>query len=178
MSQSEFSEDDSFFMRRALELAAAYASSLNEVPVGAVLVRHKTIIGEGWNAPISNNDASHHAEIAAIRDACDAIQNYRLPGTTIYVTLEPCTMCFGALIHARIERVIFAAKEPRAGVLESQLQLTEVTFYNHQLWLRVVYMPMSRQRSCSNSSKLGAQHRRRSLSKKMDGILRRHGWLC
>lgn len=132
MSQSEFSEDDSIFMRRALELAA-YASSLNEVPVGAVLVRDKTIIGEGWNAPISNNDASHHAEIAAIRDACDAVHNYRLPGATIYVTLEPCTMCFGALIHARIERVIFAAKEPRAGVLESQLKLTEATFYNHQL---------------------------------------------
>ena len=132
MSQSEFSEDDSIFMRRALELAA-HALLLNEVPVGAVLVRHKTIIGEGWNAPISNQDASHHAEIAAIRDACDAIQNYRLPGTTLYVTLEPCTMCFGALIHARIERVIFAAKEPRAGVLESQLQLPEAEFYNHQL---------------------------------------------
>ena len=132
MSQSEFSEDDSILMRRALELAA-HALSLNEVPVGAVLVRRKTIIGEGWNAPISNHDASHHAEIAAIRDACDTIQNYRLPGTTLYVTLEPCTMCFGALIHARIERVIFAAKEPRAGVLESQLKLTEATFYNHQL---------------------------------------------
>ena len=132
MSQSEFSEDDSIFMRRALELAA-HASSLNEVPVGAVLVRHKKIIGEGWNAPISNHDASHHAEIAAIRDACDAVQNYRLPGTTLYVTLEPCTMCFGALIHARIERVIFAAKEPRAGVLVSQLQLPEASIYNHQL---------------------------------------------
>ena len=131
MSQSEFSEDDSIFMRRALELAA-HASSLNEVPVGAVLVRHKTIIGEGWNAPISNHDASHHAEIAAIRDACDAVQNYRLAGTTLYVTLEPCTMCFGALIHARVERVIFAAKEPRAGVLASQLQLPEESFYNHQ----------------------------------------------
>ena len=132
MSQSEFSEDDSIFMRRALELAA-HALLLNEVPVGAVLVHHKTIIGEGWNAPISNHDASHHAEIAAIRDACDAIQNYRLPDTTLYVTLEPCTMCFGALIHARIERVIFAAKEPRAGVLESQLQLPEAPCYNHQL---------------------------------------------
>ena len=132
MSQSEFSEDDSIFMRRALELAA-YASSLNEVPVGAVLVRDKTIIGEGWNAPIANHDATHHAEIAAIRAACDADQNYRLPGTTLYVTLEPCTMCFGALIHARIKRVIFAAKEPRAGVLESQLKLPEAAFYNHQL---------------------------------------------
>ena len=132
MSLSEFSKDDSIFMCRALELAA-HASSLNEVPVGAVLVRDKTIIGEGWNAPISNHDASHHAEIAAIRDACDTIQNYRLPGTTLYVTLEPCTMCFGALIHARIERVIFAAKEPKAGVLESQLQLPEAPCYNHQL---------------------------------------------
>ena len=132
MSQSEFSEDDSIFMLRALELAA-YASSLNEIPVGAVLVRDKVIIGEGWNASISNHDASHHAEIAAIRDACEAVQNYRLPGTTLYVTLEPCTMCFGALIHARIERVIFAAKEPKAGVLESHLQLPEATFYNHQL---------------------------------------------
>ena len=132
MSHSEFSEDDAIFMRRALELAA-YASSLNEIPVGAVLVRDNTIIGEGWNAPISNHDASHHAEIAAIRDACDLVQNYRLPDTTLYVTLEPCTMCFGALIHARIGRVIFATKEPRAGVLESQLRLPEASFYNHQL---------------------------------------------
>jgi len=132
MTQTKFSEGDCCFMRRALELAE-HAALLNEVPVGAVLVRDGEIIGEGWNAPISNHDASHHAEIAAIRHACRNVQNYRLPNTALYVTLEPCTMCFGALIHARIERVVFAAKEPRAGVLESQLQLPEASFYNHQL---------------------------------------------
>ena len=132
MTESEFSEDDLRWMGRALELAA-YAPSLDEVPVGAVLVRDGAIIGEGWNAPISNHDASHHAEIAAIRHACHAVQNYRLPNTTLYVTLEPCTMCFGALIHARIERVVFATTEPRAGVLESQLQLPDASFYNHRI---------------------------------------------
>ena len=114
--------------------------------MGAVLVRDNTIIGEGWNAPISNHDASHHAEIAAIRDACDLVQNYRLPDTTLYVTLEPCTMCFGALIHARIERVIFATKEPSRGS-GSQLRLPE--HFTTISRLRVVYMPMSRQHSAA-----------------------------
>jgi tRNA(adenine34) deaminase len=132
MTESEFSEDDLRWMGRALELAE-HAASLDEVPVGAVLVRNGAIIGEGWNAPISNHDASHHAEIAAIRHACRAVQNYRLLNTTLYVTLEPCTMCFGALIHARIQRVVFAATEPRAGVLESQLQLPDASFYNHRV---------------------------------------------
>ena len=132
MAQMEFSESDCVFMRRALELAE-HAASLDEVPVGAVLVHDGEIIGEGWNAPISSHDASHHAEITAIRSACLTVHNYRLPNTTLFVTLEPCTMCFGALIHARIERVVFAAKEPRAGVLESQLQLPDASFYNHQL---------------------------------------------
>ena len=129
---SNFSEEDLSFMRRALQLAE-HAARLGEVPVGAVLVENGLIIGEGWNAPICNHDASHHAEVAAIRDACRAVHNYRLPDTTLYVTLEPCTMCFGAIVHARVGRIVFAAKEPRAGVLESQLQLPEVPFYNHQL---------------------------------------------
>jgi tRNA(adenine34) deaminase len=132
MSKSEFSEDDLRWMSRALVLAEQ-AASLDEVPVGAVLVRDGAIIGEGWNAPISTHDTSHHAEIAAIRHACLHVQNYRLPNSTLYVTLEPCTMCFGALIHARIARVVFATKESRAGVLESQLQLPDASFYNHRL---------------------------------------------
>jgi len=129
---SNFSEEDLSFMRRALQLAE-HAARLGEVPVGAVLVKNGLIIGEGWNAPICNYDASHHAEVAAIRDACSAVHNYRLPDTTLYVTLEPCTMCFGAIVHARIGRIVFAAKEPRAGVLVSQLQLPKASFYNHHI---------------------------------------------
>lgn len=132
MTAVEFTNDDVCWMRQALDLAQ-HAASLEEVPVGAVLVRDGILLGEGWNAPISSCDASHHAEIAAIRDANRSVNNYRLPGSTLYVTLEPCTMCFGALIHARVERVFYATEEQRAGVLVSQLQLANTDFYNHQI---------------------------------------------
>lgn len=128
----EWSDADRHWMARALELAEE-AAARGEVPVGAVVVRGDQCLGEGGNAVISAHDPTHHAEIAAIRAAALNQQNYRLPGATLYVTLEPCTQCFGALVHARIERLVFAASEPRAGVVGSQLALHEASFYNHRL---------------------------------------------
>lgn len=125
-------EDDVRWMQRAL-LRAQEASDRGEVPVGAVVVRDGQILGEASNCPIQTHDPSMHAEIAAIREACAAVSNYRLPGATLYVTLEPCTACFGVLMHARIARVVFATREPRAGVLGSQLALQTASFYNHTI---------------------------------------------
>ncbi len=107
-------ETDRAWMRRALELARR-AESMGEVPVGAVLVRDGELLGEGWNQPIAAQDPTAHAEIVALRAAGAAAGNYRLPGTTLYVTLEPCLMCAGAIVHARIERVVFAASDPKGG---------------------------------------------------------------
>ncbi len=124
--------NDEIWMQRALELARQGAEA-GEVPVGAVLVRDDQVLGEGFNQPIIAHDPTAHAEVVALRAAADAEQNYRLPGSTLYVTLEPCTMCFGALVHARVARLVYAASEPRAGVCVSQLQLPQVDFYNHKL---------------------------------------------
>lgn len=122
---------DEFWMQQAFEQAAS-AALQGEIPVGAVLVSEGKIIGQGYNTPISTHDPTAHAEIQAIRQACLNIQNYRLPeDTTLYVTLEPCTMCVGALIHARVKRVVFAAAEPKAGSLVSSRQLLENGYYNH-----------------------------------------------
>ena len=110
---------DEHFMRRALELARQ-AQAENEVPVGAVVVLDGKIVGEGWNRPISANDPTAHAEIQALRTAAGAMKNYRLPGATLYVTLEPCDMCLGAMFHARIARVVFGAADPKKKVLKSQ----------------------------------------------------------
>lgn len=124
---------DMFWMRYALELAKQGAA-LGEVPVGAVLIHDNTVIGSGFNEPIARHDATAHAEITALRDACLHLKNYRLPKqTTLYVTLEPCTMCIGALIHARVDRLIYAASEPRAGVVNSQMNLADQDFYNHKI---------------------------------------------
>ena len=123
--------DDNKWMARALELAQK-AADVGEVPVGAVLVRDARVIGEAHNAPILSNDASAHAEILAIRAACKAVQNYRLPNTTLYVSLEPCAMCAGALVHARVSRVVIAAKEPRAGAGGSVLNVLQNSQLNHR----------------------------------------------
>ena len=123
---------DSLFMERALELGRC-AADCGEVPVGAVIVYDGQIVGEGYNQPISSCDPSAHAEIVAIRQACAKLNNYRLTGCELYVTIEPCTMCVGAMVHARIKRVIFGALEPRAGALKSQLQLMEHGPYNHSI---------------------------------------------
>lgn len=122
--------DDENWMRHALNLAAV-AAEQGEVPVGAVLVREGQIMGEGFNAPIGSCDPSGHAEIRALRDAALRVGNYRLPGSTLYVTLEPCTMCVGAMIHARVSRLVFGAREPRAGAVVSQLRLLDLDHYNH-----------------------------------------------
>lgn len=107
--------DDRFWMRRALE-EAERARTRGEVPVGAVVVDGEdNLIGAGHNAPISECDPTAHAEVEALRSACRAAGNYRLPGATLYVTIEPCTMCVGAMVHARIERLVFGAAEPKAG---------------------------------------------------------------
>lgn len=128
---SEFSESDHHFMRRALQLAEQ-AQSQGEVPVGAVLVASDSVLAEGFNAPISRNDATAHAEIQAIRSACCAKSNYRLPHTTLFVTLEPCAMCAGAIVHSRIARVVIATPEPRAGAAGSVFDILQNRQLNHQ----------------------------------------------
>ncbi len=120
------------WMERAL-LLAERAAAAGEVPIGAIVVRDEQVIGEGWNCPIGSRDPSAHAEIVALRAAALAAANYRLPGTTLYVTLEPCTMCVGALLHARIARLVFGALEPKAGAVASQLQLLSYTHFNHRV---------------------------------------------
>ncbi len=124
--------EDERFMREALALAAQGAA-LGEVPVGAVLVQDGQIIGRGFNCPISQHDPSAHAEMVAVRDAAQALQNYRLPGVTLYVTLEPCSMCAGLIVHSRIQRVVYGATEPKAGVVVSRGQFFEQAFLNHRV---------------------------------------------
>lgn len=125
-------EQDTAWMRLAIE-QAHQAESLGEVPVGAVLVIDGALIAAAFNAPISGCDPSAHAEIAVLRKAAELRKNYRLPFSTLYVTIEPCTMCMGAMIHSRVQRVVFGAREPRAGAVVSQLQLAGQPFYNHQI---------------------------------------------
>jgi len=109
-------------MRRALELAKR-AQDEGEVPIGAVLVFQEKIIGEGWNRPIAASDPTAHAEIQAIRAAAEKLENYRLTGATLYVTLEPCDMCIGAMFHARIARVVYGATDPKKQVLKNQVKV-------------------------------------------------------
>ncbi|MBT6548235.1 MAG: tRNA adenosine(34) deaminase TadA [Gammaproteobacteria bacterium] len=123
---------DTAWMRLAIE-QAHQAESLGEVPVGAVLVIDGALVAAAFNAPISGCDPSAHAEIAVLRKAAELRKNYRLPFSTLYVTIEPCTMCMGAMIHSRVQRVVFGAREPRAGAVVSQLQLAGQSFYNHQI---------------------------------------------
>jgi len=120
------------WMRHALELAAE-AESKGEVPIGAVLVHRHQIIGSGYNRPIESCDPSAHAEIMALREAGRHTGNYRLPGTTLYVTLEPCVMCMGAIVHARVARLVFGAYDPRRGAAGSALELHQAEFLNHRV---------------------------------------------
>ena len=119
-------------MARALILAER-AEASGEVPVGALLVRDEELLGEGWNSAITDTDPTAHAELSALRTGARAANNYRLPGTTLYVTLEPCAMCVGAMIHARIARLVFATVEPRAGAVVSQLSLLDQEHFNHRI---------------------------------------------
>ncbi|NIP72961.1 MAG: tRNA adenosine(34) deaminase TadA [Gammaproteobacteria bacterium] len=123
---------DAEWMARALELARR-AQDEGEVPVGAVLVRSDTAIGEGWNRPVSSRDPTAHAEIIALRDAARREGNYRLPGTTLYVTLEPCAMCAGAIVHARVQRVVFGARDPKTGAAGTVFDLLESPLHNHRV---------------------------------------------
>ena len=124
------STSDETYMREALMLAAT-AAQHGEVPVGAVVVRGGEIIGRGFNQPISAHDPTSHAEIVALRNAAQAAQNYRLPDCTLYVTLEPCAMCVGALLHARLARVVWGAPEPKSGACGSVINLAAETRLNH-----------------------------------------------
>jgi tRNA(adenine34) deaminase len=127
----ELESPDTHWMRRALELAQ-WAAREGEVPVGALLVKDGALIAEGWNRPIGRHDPSAHAEIQALRAAGQALANYRLPGTTLYVTLEPCPMCAGAIVHARVGRVVFAAPDPRTGAAGSVYNLLQSNELNHR----------------------------------------------
>lgn len=122
---------DVHWMQRALELARQ-AEAQGEVPVGAVLVLNDEIIAEGWNQPISSHDPSAHAEMVVLRAAGEKIENYRLCDTTLYVTLEPCVMCAGAIVHARVGRVVFGAEDPKAGAAGSVFQILNSDRLNHQ----------------------------------------------
>jgi len=122
--------DNARYMGEALVLARA-AQARGEVPVGAIVVRDGAIIGRGGNAPIAANDPTAHAEIAALRAAAQALGNYRLPGCSLYVTLEPCTMCVGAILHARIARLVYGARDPKAGACGSVVDLLGEPRLNH-----------------------------------------------
>lgn len=123
---------DAKWMQRAFELAQE-AKSQDEVPVGAVIVFEEQIIGEGWNQPISTNDPTAHAEIVALRDAGNNIGNYRLSDATMYVTLEPCSMCASAIVHARLTKLVYAVEEPKAGACGSVFNLLQTKELNHQV---------------------------------------------
>ena len=118
-------------MREALRLAQM-AADAGEVPVGAIVVRKGQVIGRGFNQPVRSHDPSAHAEICALRDAGQVVGNYRLPDATLYVTIEPCTMCYGAIIHARVKRLVFGAAEPRYGAVISGQKLLENGHFNHR----------------------------------------------
>lgn len=132
MTDLELQTADEKYMRRAIELAGQ-GEQLGEIPVGAVIVCDGEIIGEGFNQPITSNDPTAHAEIVALRAAAEKIKNYRLVDSTLYVTLEPCTMCVGALVHARIARLVFGTTEPKAGAVVSQSQLLDASYFNHRI---------------------------------------------
>ena len=120
------------FMARALELARE-AERAGEVPVGAVIVKDGVIVGEGWNRPISTNDPTAHAEIVALRAAAQKLGSYRLLDTTLYVTLEPCPMCAGAMVHARVKRLVYAAADPRAGAAGTIFNIVQHPSLNHRV---------------------------------------------
>jgi len=129
---SNWDEAEQNFMRAALA-EAREAAAAGEVPVGALLVRNGEVIGAGRNRPIGDTDPTAHAEIVALRAAALAERNYRLPGTTLYVTLEPCAMCIGAMLHARIARLVFGAYDPRAGAAGSVIDLSGRCEFNHRI---------------------------------------------
>ncbi|MGK0248225.1 MAG: tRNA(adenine34) deaminase [Oleispira sp.] len=129
---TEQEQNDQVFMNLALE-QGQLAFECEEVPVGAVVVLAGQVIGRGYNKPITSLDPSAHAEMVALRDAAKNIGNYRLSGATLYVTVEPCTMCAGLLVHSRIDRLVYGTTEPKSGVIESAMCLLDRPFYNHKI---------------------------------------------
>ena len=128
----DFTTEDEKWMKMALKAAEA-AASQGEVPVGAVIIQNNTLLAAAGNKPIGLNDPTAHAEIRALRLASEAVGNYRLPGTTLYVTLEPCIMCLGAILHARVERLVYGARDPKTGAVHSLYQIGEDERLNHSL---------------------------------------------
>ena len=124
--------EDEKWMQYAI-IEANIAKDKGEVPVGSILIQNKKIIAKAHNCPISKNDPTAHAEIEVLRKAGEILHNYRLPKTTLYVTLEPCSMCLGAMIHARIGRVVFGASDPKSGVCGSTIDLSSESIFNHQI---------------------------------------------
>ncbi len=129
--ENEQRTTDEFWMQKALDLAR-HAEERGEVPVGAVLVQNNECLAEGWNQPIYRHDASAHAEIIVLRAAGEKIRNYRLCDTTLYVTLEPCVMCAGAIVHARVARVVIGTDDPKSGAAGSVFQILQSDQLNHQ----------------------------------------------
>ena len=128
----DLNDRDEHWMSEAL-LLARQAADIDEVPVGAVLINEQNeLIASGHNQPISANDPTAHAEIIVLREAAKKLNNYRLPNTTLYVTLEPCTMCVGALVQARVKRIVYGAVEPKTGAIESAHRLFDTGNYNHK----------------------------------------------
>ncbi len=125
-------EQDIQWMQHAIKLAK-HAESIGEVPVGAVLIKDNQLIAEGCNQPITGNDPTAHAEVMALRAAAQTLNNYRLVDTTLYITLEPCAMCAGALMHARVKRVVFGASDPRTGAAGSVFNILNSTELNHMI---------------------------------------------
>ena len=123
---------DEKWMQIALN-EANLAMNENEIPVGAVLVKNDTLIAQAHNKPITKNDPTAHAEIQLLRKAGEQQKNYRLPKSTLYVTIEPCTMCFGAMVHARIDRIVYGVSDPKTGVCGSRMNLNEENFFNHKI---------------------------------------------
>lgn len=132
MSDLDPTTQDEHWMQAALELAE-HAAELGEVPVGALVVLDGEVIGEGWNYPISGHDPTGHAEMMALRAAAKKVENYRLVDADLYVTIEPCTMCAGAIVHARIRRVIYGATEPKSGAVCSNGQVFDQPWMNHRV---------------------------------------------
>ena len=147
--------DDTYWMREAISLAQ-HAAVKQEVPVGAVIVYQDELIGSGWNQPINQNDPSAHAEVIALRDAAKTRKNYRLLNTTMYVTLEPCIMCVGALLHARVQRLVFGANDPKTGAVGSVFDLLSDTRHNHSIEVTRGVL----EQDCSNLLKVFFQQRR------------------
>jgi tRNA(adenine34) deaminase len=129
-------DSDKRWMTHALDLARHAESREGEVPVGAVLVLDGRVIGEGWNRNIATSDPTAHAEVLALRDAGRRLGNYRFPGAELYVTLEPCAMCAGAIVHARIARVVFGAHDPKTGAAGSVFDLLQHERHNHRVEVR------------------------------------------